>query len=125
MMNLGQVLVSLGSWRKLSAVNMKPKVAYDILKYTALVTAESEVIEKQRITLIYDVTGAEQGESVQLVDGTPEHATFVEGFNEILSQESDLAPIQMSMDVVIDALEGKDDALSVSDLAALEPFFAS
>lgn len=124
-MLLGQIFASLESWRKLSAVNMKPKIAYAILKYTALVSAEAEVIEKQRTALIYEVTCTLPGTEVKLEPDGFGWRQFVQGFNEILSQESDLEPISLSMDEVIDALEGKDDVLSVSDLARLEPFFAT
>ena len=123
-MLLGQVFQSLDSRRKLSAVNMRPKVAYAILKYTTLVTAEAEIVEKQRSALLYEATGAEVGSEVKLDPGDPGWDTFIGGFNEILSQESELAPIAMELDEVIEALDGKDDVLSVSDLAKLAPFFA-
>ncbi len=124
-MQLGQIFSSIESWRKLSVVNLKPKIAYAIFKYTALVTAEAEVVEKQRTALIYEVTGTESGTEVKLGPGEPGWDLFVQGFNEILSQESDLKPIDMDMEEVVDALDGKDDVLSVSDLARLEVFFST
>lgn len=124
-MLLGQIFSSIEPWKKLSSVNMKPKVAYAILKYTALVSAEAAVVEKQRMALIYEASGSEPGTEVKLMPEEPGWEQFVRGFNEILSQESDLGPIQMDMGEVIDALDGKDDVLSVSDLARLEPFFAA
>jgi hypothetical protein len=123
-MLLGQIFSSIESWRKLSSVNMKPKIAYAILKYTALVSAEAEIVEKQRTALIYEATGAEPGTEVKLEPESPGWEKFVAGFNDILSQESTLGPIQMDMGEVIEALDGKDDVISVSDLARLEPFFA-
>lgn len=124
-MLLGQIFSSIESWKKLSSVNMKPKVAYAILKYTALVSTEAEVVEKQRMALIYEVSGAEPGTEVKLGPEEPGWELFVQGFNEILNQESDLDRIDLEMETVIDALDGKDDVLSVSDLARLEPFFAA
>ncbi len=124
-MLLGQISDSLQSWRKLSVVNMKPKVAYAILKYTKKVEAEAEVVEKQRTALIYEVSGAEPGTEVKLGPEEPGWEKFAKGFGEILAQKSDLDRIDMEMETVVDALDGKDDVLSVSDLARLEPFFAT
>ena len=123
-MLLGQIFSSIESWRKLSGVNMKPTVAYAILKYTALVTNEAEIVEKQRTALIHEVSGTEPGTEVKLGPEEPGWEKFVAGFNDILSQESSLGQIDIGMETVIDALDGKDDVLSVSDLARLEPFFA-
>lgn len=123
-MQLGQIFSSLESWRKLSAVNMKPKIAYAILKYTKKVENEAEIVEKQRVSLLHEVSGTQPGAEVKLDPADPGWKLFVEGFNEILTQDSSLGCIQLELCRVIDALDGKDDVLSVSDLARLEPFFS-
>jgi len=122
-MLLGQIFQSIEAWKKLSAVNMKPAVAYKILKYTKLVAAEHEIAETQRVALIREVTGTADGEDAKIEPGSPEFVEYVTKLNEVMSQESDLPKIGIDLDAIISALDGKDDVLSVSDLAMLEPFF--
>ena len=122
-MNLGTVFQSIDSWRKLSGVNLKPKIAYAILKYTKLVSAEYEIVAKQRMALLYEITGTKEGDEVRLEPDDPVFPDFVTKVNEIMSQESTLKTINLGLEEVVDALNGKDDVLSVTDLAMLEPFF--
>jgi hypothetical protein len=122
-MLLGQLFQSIEAWRKLSSVNMKPAIAYKILKYTKLVQAEHEVAEKQRVALIREVTGTKDGEDARIEPDSPEFMSYIEKFNEIMAQEVQLERIDLKLDVVVDALDGKDDVLSIADLALLEPFF--
>lgn len=122
-MKLGQVFQSMQSWTKLASVNMKPKIAYAILKYTKLVSDEYEVVEKQRVALLHDITGTKDGEEVSVKQGTPEFLEYVTRFNEVVSQETTLPKIDLPLEDVVLALDGKDDVLSVQDLAMLEPFF--
>ncbi len=124
-MNLGTIFQSIESWRKLSNVNMKPAVAYKILKYTKLVSAEHEIAEKQRVALLRDITGTADGEDAKIEPNSPEFVEYVKRFDEIMSQESSLDKIGLGLDAVIAALDGKDDVLSVADLAKLEPFFTT
>lgn len=124
-MLLGQIFSSIESWRKLSSVNLKPKVAYAILKYTKLIGDEHAIVEKQRVALIHEITATKDGEDVKIEPGSSEFAEYVTKFNEIMSQESTLEPIDLKLEEVVNALDGKDDVLSITDLAMLEPFFAS
>lgn len=122
-MKLGIIFQSMKSWGKLAAVNMKPAVAYKILKYTKLVSDEFEIIEKQRVALLREITNTVEGEEAKVEQGTPEFLEYVTRFNEVVSQESTLPQINLPFEDVILALDGKDDILSVQDLAMLEPFF--
>lgn len=122
-MLLGTIFQSIAAWQKLSAIPLKPKVAYQILKYTKKVSVEHEVAEKQRVALIHEVTGTEEGQEAKIEPGTLEFTEYAEKFNEIMGTESDLEQIDLDFEVVIDALDDKEDVLSVSDLALLEPFF--
>ncbi len=122
-MLLGQVFQSVGAWRKLSAVNMKPSVAYKILKYTKAVNAEFDIAEKQRVLLIHDITETEDGQDASIEPNSEEFAEYATRLSAVMSQESDLGQCELDFGVVVDALDGKDDVLSVSDLAQLEPFF--
>lgn len=122
-MLIGQVFNSISAWQKLSGVNMRPKLALKVLRYTKLVSDEHSHAEKMRTALIYEVSGAKEGEDVKLEPGTPELAAFVEKFNEVLQTESDLQPLDMDLSDVVEAVDEKDESLTVSDLALLEPFF--
>lgn len=122
-MLLGQLFQSVTAWQKLSGIPLKPKVAYKILKYTKYVSAEHEVAEKQRVALIHEVTGTKEGEEVKIEPGSPEFVKYVEGFNDIMSTEVKFEHIKLKLEDVVELLDDKPDALSVSDLALLEPFF--
>lgn len=122
-MLLGQIFQSLEAWRKLSAVNMKPKLAYKLLKYTELVSAEHAIAEKQRVALIHEITDTKEGQDAKIEPNTPELETYVPKYNEIMLMESDLQPLEMDFEEVVDAVDEKDETLSVSDLAVLKPFF--
>ena len=122
-MKLGTVFQSIEAWRKLSGITMRPRVAYKILKYTKLIAAEYELAEKQRVALIHEVTGTKEGEEVKIEPGTPEFLAYVEKTNAVMETECDLKLLDMDFEEVIDAVDGKDDVLTVSDLALLESFF--
>ncbi len=124
-MKCAEVFRSLAAWRKLSSVPMKPRYALSILRYTKLVSAEYDNIEKLRVALAYRVSGAESGSMVEIAPDTPEAREFAEKFSEILQQDADIAPIHgISLDEIIGAMDGKEDSLTVTDLAMLEPFFS-
>lgn len=122
-MLLGQVFQSIAAWQKLSGINMKPKLALKILRYTKLVSAEHEHAEKMRVALIHEVTNTKEGEQAKIEPNTPEFAAYVEKFNAVLTTESDLQPLNLDFEEVVNAVDEKDEALSVSDLALLEVFF--
>ena len=66
MILLGQIFQSIAAWQRLSGINMKPKLAYAILKYTKLVGDEHAVAEKQRIALIHELTNTSDGEDANI-----------------------------------------------------------
>ncbi len=118
-----QVFQSIASWRRLSGILMKPKVALKILRYTKLVEAEWVNIEKLRVALAYDVSGTPENAEVKIEPDSPQAVEFGERFSDILNEESELARVSLTLDEVVHSLEGKEDSLTVSDLALLEPFF--
>ena len=125
-MQLGQIYSSTEAWRKLSSVSMHPMMAYKVLKYTKLVEAEYAVADKQRVALIHEITSTKDGEDAKIEPGTPEFTTYVERLNEVMVVESTLKLIKgVSLEDVLKAVGDKDDVLTVSDLALLEPFFKS
>ena len=122
-MLLGQLFSSVTAWQKLSAIPLKPKAAYKILKYTKYVGAEHEIAEKQRVALIHEITGTEEGENANIEPGSPEFVEYAGKFNEIMATEVKFEQIKLKLEDVVELLDDKPDALSVQDLALLEPFF--
>lgn len=122
-MLLGQIFSSIEAWRKLSAIPLKPSVAYKILKYTKFVGAEHEIAEKQRVALIHEVTKTKEGEDAKVEPGSPEFVEYATRFNEVMATEVKFEQIKLNLEDVVELLDDKPDALSVSDLATLEPFF--
>ena len=122
-MKCGEVFQSVKSWQKLAGINMRPKLAYEILKYTKAVGVEYEVIEKQRVALVHEITNTKLGEDAKIEPESEEFRKYIAGLNEILDVESDLDKLDVEFSDVIDAVDEKSEVLTVSDLAALEPFF--
>jgi hypothetical protein len=122
-MLLGQVFQSIEAWQKLSGINMKPKLALKILRYTKLVSDEHGHAEKLRTALIHEITGTKDGEQAKIEPDTPELAMFMKKFNEVMLMESDLPQLDMDLEEVVNAVDEKDESLTVNDLAILGPFF--
>ncbi len=122
-MLLGQIFNSITAWNKLATVTMKPLYGYKVLKYVKLVQAEHAIAETQRVALIHEVTGTEDGEDAKIEPNTPEFSDYVNRLNEAFTVESELEQIDTSFESVLAAIGDKDDVLTVQDLAILEPFF--
>jgi hypothetical protein len=123
-MNLGIIVQSMDAWRKLASIDTRPKIAYQILRYTKLITSEFEIIEDQRVALLRDITGKREGD-VKIEVDTPEWHEYARRFGEILAIESELELLDINFEEAITALENTKEVLSISDLAVLEPFFKS
>jgi len=125
-MQLAEIFSAREAWARLTQLRIPPQKAYKLLKYVKLVGAEADVVEQQRIALIQKVSGAKPGDNVSLERGTPEHRDFVVQFGAVLATETDLKPIEMTLEDLLGSL-GADQAnvLSVEDMARLEPFFKS
>jgi hypothetical protein len=121
-MLLGQVFQSIEAWRKLSDINMKPRLAYKIYKYAKLVFAEYEIARKQQESILREVTGIKEGQ-INITQKSPEFPAYAERFNPVLQTESDLQQLDMDFEEVVDAVDDKEESLTVGDLALLEPFF--
>lgn len=122
-MLLGQVFQSIATWQKLAGINLKAKLAYKLLKYTALVSAEHAIADKQKVALIHEITGTKEGEEAKIEQDSPEMKEFAPRFQEVMLTESTLEPLNMDFEEVVNAVDEKDESLTVSDLAMLEPFF--
>lgn len=113
-------------FRHLASLRKPPKLAYRLMKYERKFTAEMGVCETQRGKCVCEVADVEYGspaaDQIALTPGSPEFEAFLAKFNEFLQNESELEPMDMQMDALVDALAG-ENALSENDLAILEPFF--
>ena len=123
-MKLANVFAAQAALARLAAMKMTPKAAYNVLKYTRLFDVEYDVIEKQRIALVMEISGAEEGQPASIEAGTPELEAFRTQFDEILSVDSELPLCPMTINALIGALDVSDsNTLSVQDMAVLEPLF--
>jgi len=121
-MNCGQIYNSLRSWQKLSGINMRPKLAYKVLCYTRLVSLEFVIINSQRERAIREVSGISSGD-VEIAPDTLQAAECNRVVQEIFDVGSALPQIDLCLSDTIDAVDEKDETLTVQDLAFLEPFF--
>lgn len=119
-MFLGQIFNSISAWQKLAGINMKPKLAYKILKYTKLVTAEAEIVRKQQEAIICEI----KGEVANIAKGTPEFTAYAAQFDPVLQTESDLPQLDVNFEEVVNGVDEKGESIAIQDLAFLEPFFA-
>ncbi len=122
-MNCGQIVNSIEVWRKLSGIPMSPAIALKILRYTKIVANDYEIIEKLRVSTIREIAGVGEEENAEIPKDSPKYQECIERINAIMGSASTLSQINLSLEVVVVALEGHDVALTVSDLAVLEPFF--
>ena len=99
---------------------MPPKMAYMILKYMRLISAEYDISEKQRISLIHRIMGTQPGQNVRIEPDTIEYTSYMTQFSQILNTEITLPLIELSLHEMVSSLE---DQISVQDLSLLEPFF--
>jgi len=125
-MKLANVFAARPAIARLVTLNMAPKVAYKVLRWSGKFDAEYSITEGQRTKLLHDISGVEVGANVAIEPGTPEFDRFVKEFNEILSVDSALAVCPMTIHALIAALDVSDsNTLSVQDIAMLEPLFES
>jgi hypothetical protein len=113
------------SWRKLASMALSPLVALKVFRYTKLVDAENDALIKLQESIIRDITETKEGEAAKIDPGTSEWDEYVERFTPAVDAEAELEPFDLSLDEVLGAAGGKDDVLTVADIAALEPFFRS
>lgn len=119
-MFLGQIFNSISAWQKLAGINMKPKLAYKILKYTKLVTAEAEIVRKQQEAIIREI----KGEVMNIAKDTPEFTAYAAQFDPVLQTESDLPQLDVNFEEVVNGVDEKGESIAIQDLAFLEPFFS-
>lgn len=124
-MRLGEILNSIQSWQALSAMKMEPKIAYRLMKYMKQFMVEFEIVEKQRVNLIREITNTKEGQNARIEPNTEEFVKYVSEFGEILRTESDLKQLNLYLNEVLDAIyPDKEVSLSMQDIALLEPFFS-
>jgi hypothetical protein len=123
-MKLLDIWNSRESWMALADMKKPPKVAYRLMRYHAKINAELVALEAGREAAVYEAAGVEGPAIVSLNPGSVEYEIFIKGFNKFLDEESDLSPVGISMDALVDALDGDAaNRLTERQLALLEPFF--
>ena len=123
-MRLAEIFIAREAWQRLTGLKLPPHTAYRLLKYVKQVTAEYDVIEQQRGTLLREAAGVKEGEDASVTPNTPAYTQFVRDFGAVLETDSDLKPFELTVPALLDLL-GKEQSnvLSVQDLGQLEPFF--
>jgi hypothetical protein len=119
-MQLGHIFLGMEALKKLSNLPMEPKVAYKILKYIKLVQNEFEIIERQRVSLVHELTGTEPGSNATIELNTVEHLAYVTRFGQFLENESDLSKLDMPFDLLLESIKSP---FTVNELSLLEVFF--
>lgn len=124
-MKLGYIWNAREAFGRLAQLRKPPKLAYRLLKYLRKINVELDLCETQRQKCVYEAAGENLGATdINLSPGTPEFDAFIAKFNEFLATDSDLEPLDLGMDALIDGLDSEPgNAMSENDLALLEPFF--
>lgn len=123
-MKLYQIWNAVPAWQALSALKKNPKLAYRLMKYGKAAAAELEVCEERRRQCVYEISGANPGDLVEIQKGTPEFDAFLAKFNEFLQGDSDLEVLDLTLAELIDALGAETgNCISEDHLELLEPFF--
>ena len=111
---------------RLANLKMPSDVAYRVLKFSRKFDSEFSVIEQQRVKLVRDISGAGEGKDATIEQGSPEMKDFLEKFAPILDTDSDLELCPLKFDALVEAVSSdKENAVSMQDLALLEPLFES
>jgi len=125
-MKLANVFNARPAIVRLATLKMAPRVAYDVLKFSRRFDADFEIVEKQRVSLLMEISGAGEGEDITIEPNSPEFDRFVAAFDEVLAGEIDMAVCPMRMDALIAALDASEgNTLSVQNIALLEVLFES
>jgi hypothetical protein len=120
---LGQIYVARDAWKAVTQLPFPARTSYKISKYYEKLSLEQNIVEKQRVTLLYAAAGKDPTEpSVTLVPETPEFIKFVTDFNDYLQTESDLSPFDQTLESLLDSLP-ENAKLSAENCLFLEPFF--
>jgi hypothetical protein len=123
-MKLLSIFMAFPVFGKISQLKMNPKTAYRILKYTRTLGQEYDIIEKQRVSIIHELTNTKDGENASIVPGTSEHELYISRFGSILDVESDIQTFGCSMDEFLDKIsDDKASDLTAIEISSIEPFF--
>lgn len=124
-MKLAHIWGARDAFARLSTLKKPPKLAYRLLKYARKFEVELAACEAHRVQCVYEAAGVADGTpGVSLAPDTPEFSAFVLAFSEFLANDSDLEPVGINMDALIEALDAETgNVLCENDLAMLEPFF--
>ncbi len=123
-MKLLEIWNAVPAWKTLSLLKKSSRLAYRLMKYLKAIDAEVAVCEARRQECVYGITGKQPGEAALIENDTPQFAELVVKFTEFLQEESDLPPVGITMEELIEDLGAEDgNRISEADLNLLEPFF--
>lgn len=123
-MKLAHIFQAREAWQHLTGLKIPTHTAYRLFKYVKLLGAENEFIEEKRIKLLREISGAKDGEPIDLRSNPEQLARFGQAFEEVLSGDCDMKPFDMTLPGLLDLLgKEQENVLSVADLGQLEPFF--
>jgi hypothetical protein len=127
MITLGTVFAAAEAWRALSLLPLAPRIAYKILKYGQALAKEVEIVEKQRMTVVSELTNGDDTTRGQLKPGTPLFAKYVQRMDEVAAVPCSVEPLDISMDDLLSALDAASPNAKITpgQLAMLEPFLVS
>ena len=124
-MKLIQIWNAQFAWKNLGQLKKPPKLAYRLMKYGRKWDREQEDINAVRLQILWKSAGAPEGSQVELNAGQPEFDAFMVAFNAAMEMESDIGPVGIDMDALVEGLDSQaGNQISESDLALLEPFFS-
>lgn len=127
-MKLFHIWYAKKSWDALSELRKRPQVSFLLMSYYRKYLEQFRIIDEERATYIKEFgTETEGGFSIE--PGTAEFQKFQFKFGEYLSAESDLEPLSMSMQELVDAISDESDgeaqnAISERELLPLMAFFS-
>lgn len=122
---VSSVFSSKDSWGRLVSCRMKPGLALKLSRYAKKVAEEFELVQAKRNEII--VANGEKGEGgqVSVKPTSPGWDAFLQDMTELMGSPTELEPFHLSIDELAEEIgKSEDNALSVADCGALEPFFA-
>lgn len=143
-MKMRQIRDSVAVWQRVAKLAKAPALALVLIRYYKKLAAELQLLNEMNDNLIYECAGVEkptppdvtivqipemieapgeEGEEPKKV-ANPQNIAFWEKFNKVLDSDSELFPLDMTLDQFVEELSKfPDNAISEDDLEMLEPFF--
>lgn len=143
-MKFRQIWNALPALKRLSALRKSPKMASKLRNYGKLIEVELNTVEENRQDIGFECAGVEKPTPPDVVvlsipetidvpgkDGAPattvpnpQYTDFLAKFDAVLDGDSDLQPLDITLDELVDDLAlYKGNSISDDDLELINPFF--